>query len=82
MAQALHPAQPCLDSEAVEYTSSIQKKHLYVGWQEPTVPFVCLILSPASRDTYLLLQLVHCTGNALFSFPSVLQRHGILQILL
>lgn len=30
------PAQSYLDSEAAEHTSSIQKKHLYVGCQEPT----------------------------------------------
>ena len=89
MAQALHPTQPCLESEEAEHTLSIQKKHLYVGCQEPTIPFVCLILSSAiasilsaSRDTYLLLQFVYCTGNTLFSLLPVLLGHGVLQILL
>lgn len=89
VAQALHPTQPCLESEEVEHTLSIQKKHPYVGCQEPMMPFVYLILSPAialilpvSRGTYLLLQFVYCTGNTLFSLLPVLLGHGVLQILL
>lgn len=53
------------------------------------MPFVCLVLSPAvalilfaSRDTHLLLQFVHCTGDTFFSLPPVLLGHGVLQILL
>lgn len=53
------------------------------------LPFVCLVLRPkvplvlfAFKDTHLLLQFVHCTGNALFSLPPVLLGHGVLQILL
>lgn len=88
MAQAPHPTQPCLESEA-EHTLNIQKKHLLVGCQQPTMPFACLILSPAIalilpayRDTYLLLQFVYSAGNTLFSLLPVLLGHGVLQILL
>lgn len=89
MAQALHLTQPCLESEEAEHTLNIQRKLLYVGCQEPTMPFVCLILSPAtalilpaSRDAHLLLQFVYCAGNTLFSRLPVLLGHGVLQILL
>ena len=89
MTQVLHPTQPHLESEGAERTLSIQKKHMYVGCQEPIMAFVFLILSPSialilpsSRDTHLLLQFVYCAGNTLFSLLPVLLGHGVLQILL
>lgn len=89
MAQVLHPNQPQLESEGAEHTLSIQKKHMYVGCQEPIMAFVFLILSPSValilpsfRDTHLLLQFVYCAGNTLFSLLPVLLGHGVLQILL
>jgi len=88
-AQALHSTQLHLESGTAEHTLNIQKKHLYVGRQDPTMPFVCPILSPAialilpaSSQTYLLLQFVYGAGNTLFSLLPVLLRHGVLQILL